>query len=227
MLVVRIHGRSAGRSGFVSIGECVPRAHVRVPFWDALKGQVQDSVEILTSVDGSRFPVRACCRPRCERRTSRSTTCCRTTKQPRGGISSRRWRPRRRPACAITSRQSAILSSELQVFDRIDYQPFDLRIALPGDRRRRRTGRRRSSSRARRTTRSSSSRRRSPDRQCAGYGRDRRARRILRGCQSIGIVTAPPYQVTMAERFCRSAHADGRRSRRRRRIRGLFADHRE
>ena len=84
------------------------RAHLfGSPGWDALKGQVLDRIEVLTSLTASRTPAADSWERRCGRRTFRSTTCCRTTRRRRHGISSSCFRCPSRPGTSrITSRPS-------------------------------------------------------------------------------------------------------------------------
>ena len=81
----------------------------------------------------STSPARGYSRHRCGGRTSRSITCCSTTKKRRHGTSSggsaapvsiRYVRYRITPA-------RILCASELQVLDRLDYEPFDIRLAAP------------------------------------------------------------------------------------------------
>lgn len=103
------------------------------PWWDALKGQVLDKAEVLTSTDGATF-------------TSQGFV---NTKLRRKDIPINHMLPDDETACGwpfelllpepVAARyvrfritpERILCVSEVQVFDRIQYAPFDLRIALP------------------------------------------------------------------------------------------------
>ena len=103
-------------------------------YWDALKGQVQDRVEIQTSADGVTFASQGLVPMSVWRKDV-----------PANYIllddgSATSWSFELRLPAAVqaryvrylmTPRRSYLCASELQVFDRVDYVPFDLRLALP------------------------------------------------------------------------------------------------
>jgi hypothetical protein len=103
------------------------------PFWDAMKGEVQDGVEVFTSLDGERFtsqgpfdlqlwwkdlPVNHFW-PDDERFTG-----------PVFELIPPRPVEARWVRFKLKSKRF-LMTSEVQVLDRIDYKPFDLRLALP------------------------------------------------------------------------------------------------
>ena len=111
------------------------RAHLfGYPFWDALKGEVQDRIEILTSEDGATFVSRGLLQtslwkkdipinhmlPDDEKATAWNFE--RTVPAP---VSARYVRYHVSP-------KRILCASELQALDRVDYGTFDLRIAPPG-----------------------------------------------------------------------------------------------
>jgi PKD repeat protein len=111
------------------------RAHLfGYPFWDALKGEVKDVVEVQTSIDGINFasqgylntslwnknvPINHMLQDD-ERATAWNFEL--TLAAP---VSARYVRYRAMP-------MRSLCVSELQVMDLIVYEPFDIRIALPG-----------------------------------------------------------------------------------------------
>jgi len=110
------------------------RAHMfGYPFWDALKGQVQDRVEILTSVDGIDFVSQGLLPTSLWKKDIPINYMLQDDETATG------WNFEQTLASAVQARyvryhitpRRNLCLSELQVFDRIDYQPFDLRIALP------------------------------------------------------------------------------------------------
>ena len=111
------------------------RAHLfGYPFWDALKGQVQDQVEIETSADGITFVRRGLLQTSIWRKDipinymllDNETATGWNFELTTDAVSARYVRYRTTP-------KRILCASELQVFDRIDYAPFDVRIALPGN----------------------------------------------------------------------------------------------
>ena len=111
------------------------RAHMfGYPFWDALKGQVQDRVEILTSVDGVTFISQGFLQTSLWRKDIPVNYMLQDDETATG------WNFEQTSMAPVQARyvryhitpKRSMCVSELQVFDRIDYQPFDLRIALPG-----------------------------------------------------------------------------------------------
>jgi Bacterial Ig domain len=112
------------------------RAHLSgYPFWDALKGQVQDRVEVLTSIDGITFASRGTLQTSLWRKDvpinhmlqdDEKATAWNFELQLPAQVSARYVRYR-----ALPKRNLCI--SELQVLDRVSYQPFDIRIAPPVD----------------------------------------------------------------------------------------------
>ena len=112
------------------------RAHIfGYPFWDALKGRVQDTVEILTSIDGITFTSQGLLPTSLWKKDIPVNYMLQDDETATG------WNFEQRLASPAQARyvryhitpQRNLCLSELQVFDRIVYQPFDLRIALPAD----------------------------------------------------------------------------------------------
>ncbi|MCR4414459.1 MAG: discoidin domain-containing protein, partial [Thermoguttaceae bacterium] len=103
------------------------------PFWDALKGEVRDQIEVLTSTDGREFTSQGFFKldlrwkdlpanlmwPDEENATA-----------PVFDLVLPRPVEARYVRFAVTARRFVQIS-EVQVLDRIDSKPFDLRIALP------------------------------------------------------------------------------------------------
>jgi len=105
------------------------------PWWDVIKGEVEDAVEVLTSRDGKKF-------------TSRGSF---NLNLRRVDVPFNRMMPDDETATgflydlvvpeAVDARyvrfrvvpQRTLTISEVQVLDSIEYEPFDLRIALPDD----------------------------------------------------------------------------------------------
>ena len=112
------------------------RAHLSgYPFWDALKGQVQDRVEVLTSADGITFVSRGMLQTSLWRKDvpinhmlqdDEKATAWNFELQLPAQVSARYVRYRATP-------KRNLCISELQVLDRVSYQPFDIRIAPPVD----------------------------------------------------------------------------------------------
>jgi hypothetical protein len=105
------------------------------PWWDALKGQVKDTVEVLTSVDAQQYTSRGFFDLNLRHKdipinhvlpddeTATGFLYALTPPEP---IEARYVRYRITP-------QRTLTVSEVQVLDSIQYQPFDLRIALPDE----------------------------------------------------------------------------------------------
>jgi len=103
------------------------------PFWDALKGEVKDQIEVLTSTDGREFASQGFFKldlrwkdlpanlmwPDEENATA-----------PVFDLVPPRPVEARYVRFAVTARRFVQIS-EVQVLDRIESKPFDLRIALP------------------------------------------------------------------------------------------------
>ncbi|NUR53782.1 MAG: hypothetical protein HOQ29_04995 [Acidobacteria bacterium] len=110
------------------------RAHLfGTPSWDAFRGDVQDRVEILTSPDGSNFTSQGLLQMAVWKKDlpinymlldSEKATAWNFERRLPAPVSARFVRYRVSP-------RRIVCASELQVFDRIDDEPFDLRIALP------------------------------------------------------------------------------------------------
>jgi hypothetical protein len=103
------------------------------PFWDALKGQVQDRVEILTSTDGVAFVSRGVLQTSLWRKDIPINHMLQDDERATG------WNFERAIASPVSARyvryhvtpKRNLCISEVQVLDRVTYTPFDLRIALP------------------------------------------------------------------------------------------------
>ena len=105
------------------------------PWWDALKGEVQDEVEVLTSPDGETYRSRGKFDLNLWRKdvpinhllpdeeTAQAWNYELILAEP---ISARYVRFRIKPARALAV-------TEVQALDSIQYRPFDLRIALPDE----------------------------------------------------------------------------------------------
>ena len=111
------------------------RAHLfGYEFWDALKGEVQDRVEILTSVDGVTFVSHGLLQTSLWRKDIPINYMLQDDERATG------WNFERTIPSPVAARyvryrvtpKRILCISELQVFDIVDYKPFDLRIALPG-----------------------------------------------------------------------------------------------
>ena len=110
------------------------RAHLfGYPFWDALKGQVQDRVEVFTSVDGVNFESRGTLQTALWRKDVPINHMLQDDERATGWnfelllpaqVSARFVRYRATP-------KRNLCISELQVLDRVAYEPFDIRIAPP------------------------------------------------------------------------------------------------
>jgi hypothetical protein len=110
------------------------RAHLLgYPAWDAFKGEVQDQVELLTSIDGVSFTSHGMLPTSLWRKDlpvnymlqdDEKGTAWNFEKLLAAPVSARYVRYRMTP-------RRHLCATELQVLDRIDYDAFDLRIALP------------------------------------------------------------------------------------------------
>ncbi len=106
------------------------------PWWDALRGEVRDRIDVETSLDGKRFEHRGTFDTRLRRKDVPVNHMLPDDETATGPIfelvlpepvPARYVRFRIRPARILTV-------SEVEVLDWIRYEPFDLRIALPGGR---------------------------------------------------------------------------------------------
>jgi len=103
------------------------------PFWDALRGQVQDRVEVLTSLDGAAFVSRGLLQTSLWRKDVPINHMLQDDEKATG------WNFELRIAAPVSARdvkyhitpKRTLCASELQVLDRVSYAPFDIRIALP------------------------------------------------------------------------------------------------
>jgi hypothetical protein len=103
--------------------------------WDALKGQVKDRVEILTSADGVTFASQGLLPLLLWKKDIPINHLLPDDEQATG------WNFEYALPAPVTTRhvryhitpKRTLCVSELQVFDRVDYTPFDIRIALPGE----------------------------------------------------------------------------------------------
>jgi hypothetical protein len=105
------------------------------PWWDAMKGQVKDKVEVLTSRDGRNFGSQGLFDLNLRRKdipinhmmpddeTATGFTYSLIPETP----------AQARYVCFVITPQRTITVSEVQVLDSITYRPFDLRIALPNE----------------------------------------------------------------------------------------------
>jgi hypothetical protein len=110
------------------------RAHLfGYPFWDALKGQIQDRVEVLTSLDGITFESRGLLDTSLWRKNIPMNVMLQDDEKATA------WNFERRLAVPAAARyvryrvtpKRILCASELQVLDAVDYVPFDIGIALP------------------------------------------------------------------------------------------------
>ena len=100
------------------------------PWWDAIKGQVQDQVEVLTSLDGREYVSRGQFDFRLRRKdipvnfmftddeTAQGWNFCLTPAKPAEA---------RYVKYKIAAKRSVVVS-EVQVFDQIRREPFDLKL---------------------------------------------------------------------------------------------------
>ena len=110
------------------------RAHLfGYPGWDALKGQVQDKVEVLTSLDGVTYTSRGFLETSLWKKDVPINYMLQDDETATG------WNfelplvpavPVRFVKYHVTPKRT-LCASELQVLDALDYSPFDIRIALP------------------------------------------------------------------------------------------------
>lgn len=110
------------------------RAHLfGYPGWDALKGQVQDTAEVSTSLDGSTFTSRGFLQTSLWRKDIPINYMLPDDEKAAA------WNFELRLPAPIAARyvryrltpKRTLCASELQVFDHVDYTPFDIRIAPP------------------------------------------------------------------------------------------------
>lgn len=103
------------------------------PWWDAMKGEVKDAVEVLTSVDAEEYTSRGFFDLNLRRKDipvnhmmpdDETATGFLYTLMPPEPVEARYVQYRITPARTLTV-------SEVQVLDSVEYRPFDLRIALP------------------------------------------------------------------------------------------------
>jgi hypothetical protein len=109
------------------------RAHLfGYPSWDALKGQVQDRVEVLTSADGVTFVSRGFLQTSLWKKDVPINHMLQDDERATGWNFELITAPvsARYVTYRVTPKR-ILCASELQVLDLIDYQPFDIRIALP------------------------------------------------------------------------------------------------
>ena len=104
------------------------------PDWDALQGQVEDRVEVLTSADGAAFQSRGFLQTSLWKkdipinymlRDDETATAWNFELLPGAPVPARYVRYHMTPA-------RAMCVSELQVLDRLTYTPFDIRLSPPG-----------------------------------------------------------------------------------------------
>jgi hypothetical protein len=110
------------------------RAHLfGYPFWDALKGQVQDRVEVLTSTDGVTFTSRGLLQTSLWKKDVPINYMLQDDEKATA------WNFERKIASPVLARyvryhvtpKRSLCVSEMQVLDSVADTPFDLRIALP------------------------------------------------------------------------------------------------
>ncbi len=123
----------------VDLGQVMRCAAFRIqtggyPFYDALKGEVQDKVEVLTSADGQQYASQGFFDFRLrwkdipvndvwpDEEALRGPNYLLVAKQPAMA---------RYVRFAITPGRGGLAVSELQVLDSLTYEPFDLKLALP------------------------------------------------------------------------------------------------
>ena len=103
------------------------------PDWDALKGEVQDRVEVLTSLDGVNFQSQGLLQTSLWKkdvpinfmlRDDETASAWNFELQPDSPVGARYVRYHITPA-------RDVCVSELQVLDRVTYSPFDIRLSLP------------------------------------------------------------------------------------------------
>ncbi len=109
------------------------RAHLfGYPFWDALKGQVRDRVEIQTSLDGTTFVTRGTLDTSLWKKDIPINHMLLDDETAQGWNFELTTPPVQARFVRYHVTPARILCvSELQVLDRVDYAPFDIRIAMP------------------------------------------------------------------------------------------------
>jgi hypothetical protein len=125
----------------VDLGQPRPSGAFRIhlsggwPWWDALKGEVQDKVEVLTSVDDQTYTSQGFFKLNLRHKDVPVNHMLPDDETATGWlydlvlgrpVEARYVRFRITPARSLTV-------SEVQVLDFVRYEPFDLRIALPRD----------------------------------------------------------------------------------------------
>jgi hypothetical protein len=106
------------------------------PWWDALKGQVKDAVEVLTSVDARQYASRGFFDLNLRRKDIPSNHMLPDDETATGFLYTLTL-PEPAEARYVQYKitpQRILTVSEIQVLDSIRYEPFDLRIALPDER---------------------------------------------------------------------------------------------
>ena len=134
VLVVGVERRPARSTSPVAHHRGVPRPLFGYPGWDALEGAGPGSHRGADVARRHRVhQPRTSCKRRCGRRTSRSTTCCRTTRGRQRGTSNCAAAAVSKPGTSLyrITPKRILCVSELQALDRIGYDPFDIRIAPP------------------------------------------------------------------------------------------------
>ena len=110
------------------------RAHVfGYPGWDALKGEVRDRIEVLTSLDGTAFTSRGVLQTSLWKKNIPINYMLQDDEKATA------WNFELTLPSAVSARyvlyritpQRTVCVSELQALDRIGYEPFDIRIAPP------------------------------------------------------------------------------------------------
>jgi hypothetical protein len=110
------------------------RAHVfGYPGWDALKGEVRDRIEVLTSLDGTTFTSRGVLQTSLWKKNIPINYMLQDDEKATA------WNFELTLPAAVSARyvlyritpQRTVCISELQALDRITYEPFDIRIAAP------------------------------------------------------------------------------------------------
>ncbi len=123
----------------VDLGEALACGAFRIhlaggwPWWDALKGEVTDQVEVLTSTDGQDYTSQGFVHTRL-RRKDVPVNHMLPDEETAGGWPFELLLPAPVQARYVRFRltpQRIVCVSEVQVFDAVTYEPFDLRLALP------------------------------------------------------------------------------------------------
>jgi len=107
------------------------------PWWDALKGEVKDKIEVLTSIDGKQYASQGHFRMNMRFKDVPANVMLPDDEGARGFIAERvlpKGVQARYVKFKVTSPRTMQLM-ELQVFDWIKYEPFDLRLSLPEEKR--------------------------------------------------------------------------------------------